>query len=156
MNSEYKHKLLENAPIYVDCCQMLKCVYRMLFTMPKKDRVIVGDKIIEYNLSMIAHFSRSYQFKEERLKETDLFLFDYDRLKALLRMSCDLKIILQDKYALLFIYLKRIDEGVAKWRNSAIANKSMQARYQTTTAAMGNNNQEVATDSFNPVSEVRH
>lgn len=47
MNSEYKQKLLENAPIYVDCCQMLKCVYRLLFTMPKKDRVIVGDKIIE-------------------------------------------------------------------------------------------------------------
>ena len=58
MNKDYKAKLLEKAGIYVDCCQLLKCVYKLLFSMPKKDRVIIGDKIIEYNLSMIAHFSK--------------------------------------------------------------------------------------------------
>lgn len=66
MNKDYKAKLLEKAGIYVDCCQLLKCVYKLLFSMPKKDRVIIGDKIIEYNLSMIAHFSKGFQFKECR------------------------------------------------------------------------------------------
>ena len=59
MNKDYKAKLLEKAGIYIDCCQLLKCVYKLLFSMPKKDRVIIGDKIIEYNLSMIAHFGSS-------------------------------------------------------------------------------------------------
>ena len=87
MNKDYKAKLLEKAGIYVDCCQLLKCVYKLLFSMPKKDRVIIGDKIIEYNLSMIAHFSKGFQFKECRLAEIDAFLFDFDRMKALLRMA---------------------------------------------------------------------
>ena len=42
MNKDYKAKLLEKAGIYVDCCQLLKCVYKLLFSMPKKDRVIIG------------------------------------------------------------------------------------------------------------------
>ena len=156
MNKDYKAKLLEKAGIYIDCCQLLKCVYKLLFSMPKKDRVIIGDKIIEYNLSMIAHFSKGFQFKECRLAEIDSFLFDFDRMKALLRMASELKILLPAKYVLLFEYIERIDEGVAKWRNASNATKSMQSRNQTTSAAMGRNNQEVATDSFNPVSEVSH
>ena len=63
MNKDYKAKLLEKAGIYIDCCQLLKCVYKLLFSMPKKDRVIIGDKILEYNLSMIAHFSKGSKFK---------------------------------------------------------------------------------------------
>ena len=125
MNKDYKAKLLEKAGIYVDCCQLLKCVYKLLFSMPKKDRVIIGDKIIEYNLSMIAHFSKGFQFKECRLAEIDSFLFDFDRMKALLRMASELKILLPAKYVLLFEYIERIDEGVAKWRNASTATKSM-------------------------------
>lgn len=52
MNKDYKAKLLEKAGIYVDCCQLLKCVYKLLFSMPKKDRVIIGDKIIVDILSV--------------------------------------------------------------------------------------------------------
>ena len=156
MNKDYKAKLLEKAGIYIDCCQLLKCVYKLLFSMPKKDRVIIGDKILEYNLSMIAHFSKGFQFKECRLAEIDSFLFDFDRMKALLRMASELKVLLPAKYVLLFDYIERIDEGVAKWRKASTATKSMQSRNQTTSAAMGRNNQEVATDSFNPVPEVSH
>ena len=123
MNKDYKAKLLEKAGIYVDCCQLLKCVYKLLFSMPKKDRVIIGDKIIEYNLSMIAHFSKGFQFKECRLAEIDSFLFAFDRMKALLRMASELKILLPAKYVLLFDYIERIDEGVAKRRNASTATK---------------------------------
>ena len=77
-------------------------------------------------------------------------------MKALLRMASELKVLLPAKYVLLFEYIERIDEGVAKWRNASTATKSMQSRNQTTSAAMGHNNQEVATDSFNPVPEVSH
>ena len=156
MNKDYKAKLLEKAGIYIDCCQLLKCVYKLLFSMPKKDRVIIGDKILEYNKSKIAHFSKGFQFKEFRLAEIDSFLFDFDRMKALLRMASELKVLLPAKYVLLFDYIERIDEGVAKWRKASTATKSMQSRNQTTSAAMGRNNQEVATDSFNPVPEVSH
>lgn len=45
MNKDYKAKLLEKAGIYIDCCQLLKCVYKLLFSMPKKDRVIIGDNL---------------------------------------------------------------------------------------------------------------
>lgn len=72
MNKDYKAKLLEKAGIYVDCCQLLKCVYKLLFSMPKKDRVIIGDKIIEYNLSMIAHFSKGFLFKRTKTKDVDI------------------------------------------------------------------------------------
>lgn len=112
MNKDYKAKLLEKAGIYVDCCQLLKCVYKLLFSMPKKDRVIIGDKIIEYNLSMIAHFSKGFQFKECRLAEIDSFLFDFDRMKALLRMASELKILLPAKYVLLFV-----EKALSKFKN---------------------------------------
>ena len=29
MNKDYKAKLLEKAGIYIDCCQLLKCVYKL-------------------------------------------------------------------------------------------------------------------------------
>jgi hypothetical protein len=36
MNKDYKAKLLEKAGIYVDCCQLLKCVYKLLFQCRRK------------------------------------------------------------------------------------------------------------------------
>lgn len=81
MNKDYKAKLLEKAGIYVDCCQLLKCVYKLLFSMPKKDRVIIGDKIIEYNLSMIAHFSKGFQFKNVLYWNSEKNSFSTNELK---------------------------------------------------------------------------
>ena len=120
MNKDYKAKLLEKAGIYVDCCQLLKCVYKLLFSMPKKDRVIIGDKIIEYNLSMIAHFSKGFQFKECRLAEIDSFLFDFDRMKALLRMASELKILLPAKLHWLYEKYRTKTKDVAICRKGFV------------------------------------
>lgn len=42
MNKDYKAKLLEKAGIYIDCCQLLKCVYKLLFFCPSSKMYYIG------------------------------------------------------------------------------------------------------------------
>ena len=111
--------------IYVDCKWLLRRLYRIRFKVPKRDRGYLFDSLlIPTMLSMIGHFRRAYTFREERLKEMDDFLFDFERFNALVDMASEEKIIDTKEYASLFEYTDRIYEGAKAYRASARKNKT--------------------------------
>lgn len=120
MDKEYKEKLVTKQSIYVDCKWLLRRMYRVRFSVPKRDRAYLFDAlIIPTVLSMIGHFRRAYRFREERLNEIDQFLFDFERLKALLDLAAEEKIVREKEYSAVIEYLVRISESIRAWRASA-------------------------------------
>lgn len=123
MDDSRKARLIENTGLYIDSHELIKRIYKLLYEMPKKDRVVMGDSIMRLSLDIIAHLRSAYRFKETRVRDIDKFLFCFDKLKELLRICCELKIIKQKSFSFLFEYVARIDEGIAKWRKSSISRK---------------------------------
>lgn len=49
------YKRWEDTGIYVDTYELFKAVHSVIYDFPKKDRVVLGDKIHDKASSMIAH-----------------------------------------------------------------------------------------------------
>ena len=52
--------------IYVELQQLLHEVYRALFGMPKKDRVVLGDRIMSAATDALTYYNLAYKFMESR------------------------------------------------------------------------------------------
>lgn len=115
------YKRWEDTGIYVDTYELFKAVHSVIYDFPKKDRVVLGDKIHDKASSMIAHAGMAYKLADRRKDEIDLFLCDFEILKAYLRLSIDLKYLHPTKQVKIFSYIQRIDEGIMKWRKSVIS-----------------------------------
>lgn len=88
MENRYKERLVTRQGIYVDSKRLLEWLYGVRWKVNRRDRAYLFDTLlIPYVLSMIAHFCRAFQFREERLREIDLFLFDFDRVEGLIDMA---------------------------------------------------------------------
>jgi hypothetical protein len=97
--------------------------------MPKKDRVVVGDRLMNYVLSMLSHFSHAWNFADVRVAETEKFLFCYYEFRSLMRMcSGESKeapnIIKITNYSAIAEYMERIEKGIGKWRKSVRSRKT--------------------------------
>ena len=106
--------------IYIDCKQLLRRLYRLRFKVAKRHRDSLFDKsLFPTLLSMISHFRRAYRFREERVKELDEFLFEFEKFNSLVDLASEEKVIDDKEYASLFEYIVRIYESVNAYRNSA-------------------------------------
>lgn len=132
--------------IYVDCKQLAMRLYKLSFTMAKRDRVIFGDRMLSLAIDCVEDFAFAYQYPERRVEYTERLIFDFGRLKELMRMSCDLKIISTKHYVTIFEYVARIDEGVGKYRKYGIS-KVQAAAGSNDGRGSGNERQEEATVS---------
>ena len=84
MENRYKERLVTRQSIYIDSKRLLEWLYVVRWKVNRRDRAYLFDTLlIPYVLSMIAHFCRAFQFREERIREIDLFLFDFDRVEGL-------------------------------------------------------------------------
>lgn len=124
-----KTRLVERQEIYVDCTMLLKAVHSVIFDMPKKDRVIVGDRLMNYVLSMLAHFSYAWNFADVRVEETEKFLFCYYEFRSLARMCSgerkeEVNLVKVKNYAAMSQYMDRIEKGIGKWRKAVRSRKS--------------------------------
>ena len=115
------YKRWEDTGIYVDTYELFKAVHSVIYDFPKKDRVVLGDKIHDKASSMIAHAGMAYKLADRRKDEIDLFICDFEILKAYLRLAIDLKHLLPAKQVKIFSYIQRIDEGIMKWRKSVMS-----------------------------------
>lgn len=52
--------------IYVELQQLLNEVYRALFGMPKKDRVVLGDRVMSAATDALTYYNLAYKFMESR------------------------------------------------------------------------------------------
>ena len=63
----------------------------------------------------------AYKLSDRRKEEIDLFICDFEILKAYLRLAIDFKYLLPAKQVKIFSYIQRIDEGIMKWRKSVMS-----------------------------------
>ena len=115
------YKRWEDTGIYVDTYELFKAVHSVIYDFQKKDRVVLGDKIHDKASSMIAHAGMAYKLADRRKDEIDLFICDFEILKAYLRLAIDLKHLLPANQVKIFSYIQRIDEGIMKWRKSVMS-----------------------------------
>ena len=113
------YKRWEETGIYADTYELVKAVHSVIYDFPKKDRVVIGDKMIDKATSMIAYSGMAYKLADKRLECIDRFICEFEILKTYLRMAIDLKYLRPAKQVKIFSLIQRIDEGVMKWRKSA-------------------------------------
>ena len=120
MDNRYKERLVTRQSIYIDSKRLLEWLYGVRWKVNRRDRAYLFDTLlIPYVLSMIAHFCRAFQFREERLHEIDLFLFDFDRVEGLIDMASSKKILSAKQYSATIEWTERIRESIKAWRASA-------------------------------------
>ena len=112
------YRRLESTGIYVDTYELMKSVYQLLYSFPKKDRVVMGDRLMSLVTTMFSEFAMAYKVRRDRLLHIDNFLVAFESFKGLLRICGDLKIVAVNRRTQLYIYIERIDEGIVKWRES--------------------------------------
>lgn len=120
MDQQAKEKLATQPNIYVDCKMLLGRLYDIRWKVPRRDRsYLFNDLLIPISLSLITHFRKAYKFREERLKEIDLFLFEFYRFEELIDLASSKKIINEKQIASILEYLVRIRSNMDKWRKSS-------------------------------------
>jgi len=117
-------RLVEKQGIYRDSMILLKRVHKAIYDMPKKDRIIIGDRLLNYVLSMLSHFSYAWNFQDVRVIETEKFIFNYYEFRSLVRMCTDnnkdeANIIKLSNYVPMAESMANIEEGMKKWRKFA-------------------------------------
>lgn len=125
MDQQTKEKLATQPNIYVDCKMLLGRLYDIRWKVPRRDRsYLFNDLLIPISLSLITHFRKAYKFREERLKEIDLFLFEFYRFEELIDLASSKKIINEKQTASILEYLVRIRSNMDKWRKSSRKTRS--------------------------------
>lgn len=132
-------KTLLDAPIYINTYRLAGIVYDLRFVMPKRDRAVLGERMLDAVMAMLADFTMSYKLRGvDKLVHTDKFLAHFEVLKGLMRICCDKKLYGGDKackglfgvsqedmaklsknekkFISTFEYIKRIDDGIIAWR----------------------------------------
>ena len=56
-----------NASIWIDCKQLLPQTYSLVNEMTNKDRLLIGDRLVEYNIDMIKNFALAYSRGDEKI-----------------------------------------------------------------------------------------
>ena len=132
-------KTVLDAPIYVDTYELAKRVYDLRFALPKRDRAVLGDRMLDAVMAMLSDFTMSYKLRgADKLTYTDMFMAHFEALKGILRLSREKKVNndlkngknpkedsktdkkkdskTDKKYVSTFEYIKRIDDGIIAWR----------------------------------------
>ena len=112
----------EKLGIYIDCFRLHKILYKAQFEMCKKDRVIIGNLMLEFNARLFAHIAMANNCKDQRLHYIDCFISDFEILKMYLRMATEDGIIPNDGTKKgIFECISKIDKGVYGWRGYTLA-----------------------------------
>lgn len=110
-------KKVVDTPIYVDTYKLVGIVYGLLFSIPKRDRAVLGDRILDAATEMLVEFTLSYKLRgNEKAVHTDRFLAHFEVLKGLMRLCIDKKMLPGKKCVESYEYIQRIDDGIIAWR----------------------------------------
>lgn len=125
-------KKVIDTPIYIDTYKLVGIVYNLRFAIPKRDRAVLGDRLLDAVTAMLVEFTLSYKLRgNERVVYTDRFLAHFEVLKGLMRLCIDKKVLPGRRCVESYEYIQRIDDGIIAWRE-------MIAREVRSTAASNN------------------
>lgn len=116
-----RYRKLEDSGVYIDSYELAKVIYHAIFEFPKKDRVVIGDRLMSLAFAMVSDVAMAYRFMERRVEYIDSFIGRYEQLKCGLRMAADLKMLKPKRQIASYVCIERIDEGISKWRKSAVS-----------------------------------
>ena len=78
-------KTLLDAPIYIDTYKLAGRLYDLRFALPKRDRAVLGERMFDAVMAMLADFTMSYKLRgNEKMIHTDRFIAHFEVLKGLL------------------------------------------------------------------------
>ena len=87
-------KKVVDTPIYVDTYKLVGIVYGLRFSIPKRDRAVLGDRLLDTATAMLVEFTLSYKLRgNEKVVHTDRFLAHFEVLKGLMRLCIDKKVL---------------------------------------------------------------
>ena len=94
-------KKVVDTPIYIDTYKLVGIVYNLRFAIPKRDRAVLGNRLLDAATAMLVEFTLSYKLRgNEKVVHTDRFLANFEVLKGLMRLCIDKKncFVLRDRY----------------------------------------------------------
>lgn len=97
----------EKLGIYIDCFRLHKILYKAQFEMCKKDRVIIGNLMLEFNARLFAHIAMANNCKDQRLHYIDCFISVVNCYLGMLKR--------RNNYAISRNLIDRIDSGWMKF-----------------------------------------
>ena len=110
-------KKVVDTPIYIDTYKLVGIVYNLRFAIPKRDRAVLGDRLLDAVTAMLVEFTLSYKLRgNEKVVHTDRFLAHFEVLKGLMRLCIDKKVLPGRKCVESYEYIQRIDDGIIAWR----------------------------------------
>ena len=56
-------KKVVDTPIYVDTYKLVGIVYGLRFSIPKRDRAVLGDRLLDTATAMLVEFTLSYKLR---------------------------------------------------------------------------------------------
>jgi hypothetical protein len=74
-------KTVLDAPIYIDTYELAKRVYDLRFALPKRDRAVLGDRMIDAVMAMLSDFTMSYKLAalNVRFNEGKFYMQHYSK-----------------------------------------------------------------------------
>ena len=112
-------KKLLDAPIYIDTYRLAGMVYNLRFSIPKRDRAVLGERLLDAVLAMLTEFTLSYELRgSDKLAHTDRFLAQFSVFKSLMRLGIEKKVLASKRCVQCYEYIKRIDDGIIAWRRN--------------------------------------
>lgn len=71
--------------IYVDLQMLAQRIYHLLYEMPKKDRVVLGDKIFNSCVDSLSYFREAFKNMEQREELKKKFVHEFGKMKELVK-----------------------------------------------------------------------
>lgn len=66
-------KKVVDTPIYIDTYKLVGVVYNLRFAIPKRDRAVLGDRLLDAVTAMLVEFTLSYKLRgNEKVAHTDM------------------------------------------------------------------------------------
>ncbi len=106
--------------IYKDSLELVKILYRAMPEMPRKDRFQIGADVMERSYELLDYIvlANRTRVKTERLKHLDNFYNSFVRLKTLLLLCRDFRLLKDVTLARADILIVKISAQLNGWRQS--------------------------------------
>lgn len=102
--------------IYVDAYELVKLVYVAKRQMNKADKADFGAEWWSRTLKLLGHIAMANNCEDKRLEYIDVFISDFEAVKAMLRVGSDLGIIQHKHRIEIAEFVGRIDDQIGRWR----------------------------------------